>query len=737
VSLEPTLPDSPFPPPVGGAGGDKTADAVAAYMSLGWKIIPIPRGEKGPRIPNWQNTEFAASDFPEGANIGVRLGDPSIGLTDIDLDAPEAVFAARTLLVRSKMVHGRPSKPASHYWFVAVGSKSEVFKDVDGSVLVEIRSTGGQTVLPPSIHPSGELISWDVFSEAPLIAAADLRQSVVLVAVAALLGRHWLPNGPLTNQHASAGYAAGFLLALGVDPLFVPQIIEVAATLGKDSDVADRVAFARSTCAKYAAGDKTAGGPKLAEEIGEKVVEAIRGWFRDGSIKTKLETLNERHAVVFQQSGDLVVITEDVDADGAAFLRFSAFETFRQLYPEVVLVSSKGGKPVYSPLGDAWLKSPKRRFYEGIELAPNGRANPKYYNLWKGFTVSPEKGDWGILQEHIYSVICDRSMDLTEYVIDWMAQAVQDPGHQAETAIALRGKEGTGKGIFVREFGRLFGQHFIHLDSTRHLTGNFNAHLHNAILVFADEATWPGDKAGIGALKRLVTEPTLSIERKGMDIFTVPNLIHLLLASNENWVVPAGMDSRRFAVIDVSDRRVGHYDYFEELTRQMEKGGLAAMLYDLMRRKLATNLRVVPQTEALWEQKVLSMAPQHRWWHQVLADHEEWWSKYPVKRSGKAEGEIFVLNRNDVYQHYVETLKLAGQSRISIATELGMLLKKIIPEPFPLSVRIDADTKGWGVPSLSICRAWFADIFKTPVENIFGSSKDWESEGGHRELGPF
>jgi hypothetical protein len=51
-----------------------------------------------------------------------------------------------------------------------------------------------------------------------------------------------------------------------------------------------------------------------------------------------------------------------------------------------------------------------------------------------------------------------------------MAYAVQEPGKAGEVAVVLRGKEGTGKGIAAKEFGRLFGSHFRHVVHAKHLT---------------------------------------------------------------------------------------------------------------------------------------------------------------------------------------------------------------------------------------------------------------------------
>ena len=50
------------------------------------------------------------------------------------------------------------------------------------------------------------------------------------------------------------------------------------------------------------------------------------------------------------------------------------------------------------------------------------------------------------------------------------------------------------------------------------MTGNFNAHLEERIVLFVDGAYWAGDKQGEAVLKHLTTEPTLPIERKFRDV---------------------------------------------------------------------------------------------------------------------------------------------------------------------------------------------------------------------------
>ena len=69
------------------------------------------------------------------------------------------------LLPNTGLIHGRPANLTLITGSCATGIKISQFTDVRGtdgktSMLVEIRSTGGYTVLPPSFHPSGDALSW-------------------------------------------------------------------------------------------------------------------------------------------------------------------------------------------------------------------------------------------------------------------------------------------------------------------------------------------------------------------------------------------------------------------------------------------------------------------------------------------------------------------------------------------------------------------------------------------------
>ncbi|EOB7984982.1 primase-helicase family protein [Pseudomonas aeruginosa] len=194
-----------------------------------------------------------------------------------------------------------------------------------------------------------------------------------------------------------------------------------------------------------------------------------------------------------------------------------------------------------------------------------------------------------------------------------MARTAQHPDSPGEVAIVLRGQRGTGKSFFAKTFGNLFGRHFMQVSDPKHLVGSFNAHLRDCVVLFGDEAFYAGDKKHEGVLKTIITEETLVVEGKGVDAEICPNFLHVLMASNSDWVVPAGEFERRFFVLDVGSDHRQDREYFRELKKSMDEGGSENLLHFLLTYDLSSyEVRAVPATKALEEQKAYSLAPFER-----------------------------------------------------------------------------------------------------------------------------
>jgi hypothetical protein len=92
------------------------------------------------------------------------------------------------------------------------------------------------------------------------------------------------------------------------------------------------------------------------------------------------------------------------------------------------------------------------------------------------------------------------------------------------------------------------------------------------------------------------------------------------MASNDDWVVPAGLDERRYFILDVSEEKIQDHAYFGAIVKQMDDGGCAAMLHELLHRDISTfEVRKVPNTDALDDQKKRSLKVEVAWLQEVLA----------------------------------------------------------------------------------------------------------------------
>jgi hypothetical protein len=159
----------------------------------------------------------------------------------------------------------------------------------------------------------------------------------------------------------------------------------------------------------------------------------------------------------------------------------------------------------------------------------------------------------------------------------------------------------------------------MHSSSSKHLVGNFNVHLRDCVFLFADEAFFAGDKASTSVLKAIITENVLTIEAKYMNAVQSPNMLHLLMASNNEWVVPVSLGEERFFVLDVPSTRKGDHQYFKEINAELDDGGYAAMLHDLLNYDLSGfNIRDVPVTAALQDQKHFSLDTTFAWVREVI-----------------------------------------------------------------------------------------------------------------------
>ena len=162
----------------------------------------------------------------------------------------------------------------------------------------------------------------------------------------------------------------------------------------------------------------------------------------------------------------------------------------------------KEGKVAGVPMGSYWVKSWKRRQYDGGMAFMPGHDGDfgNRLNLWRGFGVKAIKPDGksgaagcAKFLDFMRDIICNGNEEHFDYLIKREATILQKR-IRTEVALGLQTKEeGCGKGFYERTMGHLLGSHAMQINNADHIIGKFNPHLETLLRLTADEALFVGD----------------------------------------------------------------------------------------------------------------------------------------------------------------------------------------------------------------------------------------------------
>lgn len=337
-----------------------------------------------------------------------------------------------------------------------------------------------------------------------------------------------------------------------------------------------------------------------------------------------IQEMNESYAFV-TTGGKYHILHETTDQHEKFKLDHLNEDTFhKKLAARTIQVAGE-----VLPMTKFWMRHPRRRSYDGIIFSPGRPPDPRFYNLWNGFAVKPlelneeptpdMKKAVKLFQEHIMENICDGNIGQYAWVMGWIAHLIQYPGIKPDTALVLRGRKGVGKTVVFEILRRFLPANFILTPSIRNLTGNFNAHLEKCSLFVLEEAVWGGDKTADAILKHMITGKDAQIEKKGIDSYTVDSSVRVVILGNENWVIPATHDERRFAVFNVKEGRRKDREFFGQLVDLMAAGGERYLMTLLLKYDLTkVDVFSAPMTQGLKDQKEQSLDVVGQWWSDSL-----------------------------------------------------------------------------------------------------------------------
>lgn len=187
-------------------------------VQLGYSAIPIAPGSKAPgdwlggvrwkKLDEWtlfclkppgEVTVQKWSMWPE-AGVGICMG-PASGLVAVDFDTRPELWPALEAAIPESPVKKRGEKGYTAFYRYSGEKLKRFTKPGDPKPTVEILSTGGQTVIPPTIHPDTKRpYRWDGPSllDVPLAELPTLPADVVAI-FSEIVGVSYRP--PETSQH--------------------------------------------------------------------------------------------------------------------------------------------------------------------------------------------------------------------------------------------------------------------------------------------------------------------------------------------------------------------------------------------------------------------------------------------------------------------------------------------------------------------------------------------------------
>lgn len=370
-------------------------------------------------------------------------------------------------------------------------------------------------------------------------------------------------------------------------------------------------------------------------------------------------------------------------------------------------------------------KAPRFGYYP--KLVPTS-----FYNTFGGFAFleSDDETELRKIQrflDHVRLIWCRGDQACYEYTLNLFAWYLQRPELMTKVALVIRSDgEGAGKGLILSILGELMGMYdeetgamgpFREIRDADTVFGRFNSMLEGAQVIWFDEALWAGDKKAYGKLLNMITEGHQTIEIKGYSPYVCESYQNLILAGNSDWIAPASASSRRFFVLDADNKYSGVQTaeiraYFNEIANT-DRQALANFLY---RRDLSHfNPQIIPQTKALFDQKIMSMSSTNQWVMELLKDKEDW-EEY-------AEG----IQKEAVYERYTQWCERGRVYKTDSANTFWKGLKLMFGETSK-RVRQHAERVWMCVfPSYDASLQSFCEMYKI-------SRKDFLSEEQEQEL---
>lgn len=552
-----------------------------------------------PRNNSEANSEAVVRDVEFSQdNFGIHLTGRWMDV-DVDTDDPHVFAALDAFLPATPHVYGRKGKPRSHRLYMSNGEDYEptlypflrALKRIP-EAQVELRggalSRGEYSLLPGSVHPSGEAYEWDHIGHARSTPVTVPIESVIKglrkATAVAVLAQHWQEGSRQEMAMALAGFLQrvhhlsesagddGFYMAYDEAIDFFKTFLTIVND--DQGDRRDRLAAFKMTWDKGADGKIVTGASRIAEIASDPhIVRKLYTLLTSNPDLQRLESFLQRYAIWYG-TGDLIDLDAAQLGSKAIMSRTAALNSMgHERY-------NMGDKSV-NMIDYLYVSASTSRVH-GFEFAPDkDRLFPKggmlVVNQWGGFETTPEstadgrvptEDDVKPFVDYIRNTVARGREDLYKWILAWVADILQEPHIKKGTCLVLVGKPGAGKSSLGDIIRMIIGdRHTAQTNDLENVTAKHNTQYVNKLFIQCDEATNSRQRATTAKLKSLITDRTQKVEPKNVDSYEVQALARFMATSNEikdAVHLPDGLSDRRFTIAHVDESLCDNIDHWEK-----------------------------------------------------------------------------------------------------------------------------------------------------------------------------
>jgi hypothetical protein len=331
-----------------------------------------------------------------------------------------------------------------------------------------------------------------------------------------------------------------------------------------------------------------------------------------------------------------------------------------------------------------WLKDPNIRKYKKRESHPNPKKCPDdVFNMWVDFEMENideyehKEEELQFILNHI-KILCGHEQEIYEYFLMWMAHMVQFPEIKS-ICPTLISTEGGGKTTLIDLLTKMMGHKKVLMTSKpeQQVWGTFNNMMMDSFLVNLNEVNLGNSYNAENNIKQLITDPTITINIKGISEFTMKSY-HRFIATTNN---PDGFfkttrKDRRNLVIRSSDELVNNFSYFKKINQLIDDVNVVKTFYEYLKKmeNIPEKLDTPPKTEHQTSLFEMNESPIEQFIKNMTREYL--YQRYATDKNDKSP-HIVELYPNEIFKMFQVWLMTTKMKYEMNSIKFGIAIKNL------------------------------------------------------------